>query len=89
MKVYCQYLTMSTGYVNGSIPPKFEDSNKKPIDMSGSDGVFILDARNNIETMKIDCIARAEKMRNKPIGFKIVRAQSFLHNGKVIYSEVF
>jgi hypothetical protein len=89
MKAYCQFLALSTGYVSGSIPPRFEDSNKKPIDMLGSDGVFILDARNNIETMKNDCIKRAAKMINKPVGFKIVRASSFLNNGRVIFTKIF
>ena len=90
MKVYVQFYHMSTGYVEGSIPPCFSEINKKPIELCGSDGVFVLDGRNNIETMKEDAQQRLQKLNNfgKQItGYKIIRANSFLDNGKVVYSS--
>ena len=85
MRVYAQFYHMSTGY-NGT---QFSESNKKPIEMCGSDGVFILDARTNLETMKADAISRIQKLSKlrQITGYKIIRATSFLDDGKVIYSS--
>lgn len=85
MKVYAQFYQMSTGY-NGN---QFSESNKKPIEMLGSDGVFILDARTNLETMKADAMSRIQKLSkfHQIIGYKIIRATSFLDNGRIIYSS--
>lgn len=33
MKTYAVLQVLSTGYIDGTIPPKFSDDNKKPIDM--------------------------------------------------------
>ena len=90
MKVYVQFYHLSTGYIEGSIPPRFSDENKKPIELCGSDGVFILDGRNNIETMEEDAQQRMQKLNKfgKQItGYRILRANSFLDNGKVVYSS--
>ena len=51
MKYYIQFKTLSTGYVEGTIPPIFKDENKKPIDLCGSDGVYILDGRLSLQSM--------------------------------------
>ena len=90
MKVYVQFYHASTGYIEGSIPPRFSESNKKPIELCGSDGVFVLDGRKNIATMKDDANDRVQKINKfgKQItGYKIVRANSFLDSGKVVYSS--
>ena len=90
MKVYVQFYQNSTGYIAGSIPPRFSDEHIRPIEMCGSDGVFVLDGRNNIETMKDDANERVQKLNKfgKQItGYKIVRANSFLDSGKVVYSS--
>ena len=90
MQVYVQFYQNSTGYIAGSIPPRFSDEHIRPIEMCGSDGVFILDARNSLETMKDDANDRMQKLNKfgKQItGYKIVRANSFLDNGKVVYSS--
>lgn len=39
---YLQFFTLSTGYVEGSNPPKFIPANRKPIEACGSNGVYIL-----------------------------------------------
>ena len=64
MQVYVQFYQNSTGYIAGSIPPRFSESNKKPIELCGYDGVFVLDGRNNIETMKEDAQQRLQKLNN-------------------------
>lgn len=45
---YAQFYAMSTGYVAGTIPPRFEASSRAPIEACGSDGVLILDARRRV-----------------------------------------
>ena len=89
MKVYCQFKTLSTGYIEKSMPPKFDNAYKKPTDMLGSDGVFILDGRNNLDTMINDCEQRANKMLKKPIGYEIIKADRFTDNGNILYSTIF
>jgi hypothetical protein len=86
MKVYVQFYHLSTGYEG----TQFSESNKKPIELCGSDGVFILDGRNSLETMKDDANDRMQKLNKfgeQITGYKIVRANSFLDNGKVVYSS--
>lgn len=46
--IYVQSKTLSTGYVEGTTPPKFCDTFKKPIDLLGSDGVHRLDGRKKL-----------------------------------------
>lgn len=69
MKSYIQFLTLSTGYVPGSIPPRFDDSLKKPIEMLGSDGVFKVDGRWNSAT--VHTVAREQAKSRRAIGYKI------------------
>ena len=85
MKVYVQFYQMSAGYDGNH----FSESNKKPIEMLGSDGVFILDARTNLETMKDDVMFRIQKLSKTRhiIGYKIIRATRFSGNGRVLYSS--
>lgn len=86
---YVQFYQNSTGYIAGSIPPRFSDANIKPIEMGGSDSVYILDGRNNLDTMIFDAEKRMEKMRTIHtyiIGYKIIKAQSFLDTGTILYS---
>ena len=69
MKSYIQFLTLSTGYVPGSIPPRFDDSHKKPIELLGSSGIFQVDGRWNSET--IHAVAREQAKSRRAIGYKI------------------
>ena len=64
----------STGYVAGSVPPRF-DGEKKPIPALGSDGVAILDARHNLENSA--AIARDICRKRGWIGFTIEAGESF------------
>ena len=86
---YVQFYHNSTGYIAGSIPPRFSDEHIKPIPMCGSDSVYILDGRNNLDTMISDAEKRVEKMRTiHPYicGYKIIKAQSLLDVGTVLFS---
>lgn len=88
MKIYCQFLTLSTGYIEGSCPPKFEDSNRKPIDSLGSDGRMILDGRKSINTLIEDCeLLMAKQVKNR-IGFKIIKSNSFRDKGVELYNSI-
>lgn len=73
-RYWVQFLQQSTGYVEGSIPPRFEESAKRLIDAPGSDGVFILDGRNSAETMRRDALKRAQRLEHwkRFAGFQIV-----------------
>ena len=49
------------------------------VDVCGSDGVFILDGRNNLRTMKCDALKRMHKLRNVCAidGYKIMKGERF------------
>jgi len=87
MKIYCQFKVLSTGYISGTIPPQYSEDNKKPIDMLGSDGVYILDARKNINSLMSDCVLRLNKLRlNHIVQYEIIRSEDF-YEGKVLYKS--
>ena len=45
MKTFIQFYSLSTGYIQGTIPPKFDKAHAKPIEAMGSDGVLLVDGR--------------------------------------------
>ena len=45
MKTFIQFYSLSTGYIQGTIPPKFDKAHQKPIEALGSDGVLFVDGR--------------------------------------------
>ena len=79
MKAYCQFFKESSGYVQNSFPPRFEKSNIEPIEMCGTDGVMILDARKSVSSLVLDCIYQIERLKaiHKIIGFKIYKSKRF------------
>lgn len=87
MKYYAQFLTLSSGQ-------KFNEGKmitveKFPVDALGSDGVFILDGRNSLNTMKTDAKKRIEQLKNVRtfVGFKIMKGERFT-NSKEVYKQV-
>ena len=82
--IYAQFKVLSTGYIDGSIPPQFSDDHKKPIDLLGSDGVAVLDGRKTITNLIFDAIKIMNNHINKNsiIGFEIIKANDFRGNGK-------
>lgn len=62
MKYWVQFLAESTGYIAGSIPPRFGKT--ELIDALGDTAVFILDGRNSSETMGQNALKRAQRMEH-------------------------
>lgn len=80
---YIQLKTLSTGYIEGTIPPQFSKEYIKPIDLLGSEGIYYLDNRLNLDSM----IAKGFevcKERNNKTGFSIVRYNTSMFDGKEI-----
>ena len=88
MKTYATLQILSTGYIQGSIPPEFSDDNKKPIDMCGTDSIVNLDGRKSIYNLQNDVRTQINKMRRSDIvKFRIVKAAQFLRNERIIYTS--
>lgn len=64
MKYWVQFLQESTGYVEGSIPPRFDDAHKKLIDACGSDGCQLLDGRLSMRNMHTNALYRAQRLEH-------------------------
>lgn len=89
MKHYIQLQTLSTGYIQGTIPPQFSNDNIKPIDLLGSDGLFYLDNRLSLSNMieKGFDICKKHISKNRIVGFKIVAYQnSILEKERILKS---
>jgi len=71
---FATFFKPSTGYVAGSIPPRF-DGEVVPVEALGSDGVALFDGRFGLAR----CVdeARAICRRRGYIGFTISRGESF------------
>jgi len=63
--------------------------NNRVVDNLGSDGVFILDGRNTIETMKCDAMLQMNRLRKVASidGYKIIKAERFTDNPRSIVYE--
>jgi len=72
---FAEFYQMSTGYVAGSIPPRFDDARKKPIPASGDRSVVILDGRQHAGARHQ--IAAEECRRRGFIGYKLHKGESF------------
>ena len=74
MKHYIQFMTLSTGYIQGTVPPQFSDENKKPIDLLGSDGIVYLDNRLSLNNMieKGFNVLNKHIKKNSIVGFKVI-----------------
>ncbi|OQA09823.1 MAG: hypothetical protein BWY66_00362 [bacterium ADurb.Bin374] len=72
--IWAQFWTESTGYVEGSLPPRFEKSAVRPIEACGSDAIVRLDARKSKESNA--GIARAECVKRGYLGFSLLCGES-------------
>lgn len=79
---FAQFHHLSTGYVEGSIPPRFEESNKKPIPACGSDSVYVFDGRWGLPR----CCSEAHRVAKARgfIGYSIERGSSFTSAREVV-----
>lgn len=72
---YAQFFILSTGYVSGSIPPRF-DGQRVPIEACGSDGVMRVDGRYSDSRAVME--ARETCKRRGFIGFTMNAGASYL-----------
>jgi hypothetical protein len=72
---FAQFYHDSTGYVAGSIPPRFSPEHVKPIPACGSDSVAVLDGRFGMAR----CVAEARRICKARgfTGFTIERGARF------------
>lgn len=75
MKYYGQFWTLSTGYVEGTIPPVFKKEAVKPIPRCGSDGIMRLSGRQAGHWADI---LRTECRRRGFVGFSVIAGESLL-----------
>lgn len=73
--LYVQFFQLSTGYVAGSIPPRFDAAHKTAIPATGDRGVVVLDARNSRETHKR--IAAAECKKRGYVAWQLFAGETF------------
>lgn len=72
MKNYIQFKCLSTGYAEGTIPPKFSKECIRAIDCLGSDGRVWLDGRLSLNSMVSEGVRLCTARGNK-VGFSVVR----------------
>ena len=74
-----QFFVNSTGYVEGSMPPRFDKKHVKPIPMCGSDGYYKPDGRWGRDHVEDAAINRARAMNKNLnsgiVGYKIMRCR--------------
>lgn len=73
--IYAQFFHLSTGYVEGSNPPRYEESARKRIEACGSNGVAILDARRSLAALHFNA-ARICAERGF-LGYRLMRGARF------------
>jgi len=76
MKTYAQFFTYSTGYVAGTIPPRFDDAHKKLIEACGDRGIIHIDSR--LTKLTIGLIARETCQQRGYDGYQILKGNSLL-----------
>jgi hypothetical protein len=70
----------------------FQVINGKNMELLGSEGVYILDARNSTSTSISDCIERMNKLKNvhgNLSGFIIYRAERFSDTKNILTGKFF
>lgn len=75
MKTYAEFYTWSTGYIAGSIPPKFGEP--KLIPAVGDRAIIQIDGRLSHD--KIKNIAEAECKKRGYVGYKILKGTNLLN----------
>ena len=73
---YIKFFCNSTGYIAGTIPPRFSPEHVKPIPDCGSDSVLRLDGRFNMSTC-VQVAREACRARRGCVGFTINAGRSY------------
>ena len=84
MKHFAQFFQMSTGYIAGTIPPKFGEP--KVIEASGDRSVLQIDAR--LTRSNMGQIAQSECIKRGYVAWQIVGGNS-LRDAKPLHSRNF
>ena len=86
MKYYTQFLETRTSRFDKKLM-EFTSCEPYCIESLGSDGIFILDGRNNLETMIRDSVTRMKKLSklHDYTGFKIMKGD--LKRSTCIYAS--
>lgn len=72
---FIEFYQMSTGYVPGSIPPRFDDAHKQLIPACGDRSVIVVDGR--IKKSSIAELAKNEAVKRGFAGYRVHRGESF------------
>ena len=72
--IWAQFWTESTGYVEGSVPPRFEKAAVRPVEACGDRAHIRLDARLSKDSNAR--IARAECVKRGYLGFSLLCGES-------------
>lgn len=73
--VYIQFYQLSTGYVPGTVPPRFDEAHRAPIEATGDRSVVVVDGRLSIDN--IARIAVRECAKRGYVGWRIFKGVSF------------
>lgn len=73
--IFVQFYKESTGYVAGTIPPKFDEAHKRLIEACGDRGVLVIDDRLKSET--VGAIAARECAARGFLAWRIFNGESF------------
>lgn len=73
---YVQFFQLSTGYVQGSIPPRFDPAHRRPIEVCGDRGIVRVDGRLSARSV-IDIAIRTAEERGF-IGYQVLEGTSLL-----------
>ena len=74
MKYFAQFYALSTGYVEGTIPPVFRDDAKEPVPACGDRALIRLDGR--MSGWRMECIAADECKKRGFIAYRMLRGAS-------------
>jgi len=75
MKYWATFYQPSTGYVAGSIPPRFDAAKREPIEVCGDRAVLRLDGR--LSGDKFHALAADWARRHGFIGYSLQRGEAF------------
>ena len=79
--IYAEFYHLSTGYIEGTIPPQFSDNARKPIPACGSDSVLKIDGRLNMRNRVL--IATDVCRKRGFLGFTLNAGASFSRSREI------
>lgn len=72
---YIQFYRLSTGYIEGTVPPQFDKNAIKSIEACGSDGVMKVDGKFGPATIRT--MAESVCQNRKFVGWQLMQGASF------------